>query len=255
MILGALLATTAWAAPLTAWTYARWVEDVGRRIEADASRILESGCPSGPELASALRDLTGPWPGRIAAESAALRALDLGPLQIQSWYGQHPEALAELRARVDLSVAKLAACVPGLDPFEIDLPGRGEIAWQKDVADALAQASASGRPLLLFASAPWKLGTAVMDNAVWTNEIATRAVASLAVPARVEWASTSAPPNVGELLTGYLVGTELPTLQLFDASGRACEGLMASGYVEPDHVVTLLLMARGAACHSKGAAR
>ncbi len=241
----------AWSAPMNARLYARYVEEVERHLETVSARVLLAGCPQGEELLSVLRDLRGPWPGRGEAEAQARVNLELGAAQIASWNSLHPSAFTELRRAADRATASIEACLPGIDPFVFGEPGRGVVTWAPDLASAQADAAREDRRILLFASAPWKLGTAIMDTLVWNNGIATDAIARHAVALRAEWPSASSPPALTAQLQGYFVGTELPTVQIFDAAGVACEGLAVSGFVEPDHLVTMLLMARGEGCHNK----
>ena len=109
--------------------------------------------------------------------------------------------------------------------------GPSAVAWGHDYQDALKQAEASGRLVLLDFSADWCPPCREMERNVFSSPEFAAELEKLVVPLRLDLSDSRLPPQVGDVVQRYGVRA-LPTFIIADARGRAIvkrEGAMSAG--------------------------
>ena len=105
------------------------------------------------------------------------------------------------------------------------------VAWVDDHQDALRQAEASGRLILLDFGADWCPPCQEMNRNVFSDPEFAAELEKWVVPVRVDLSDRPPPPSAGELAQRYRVGA-LPTFVVVDAKGQEVSrrtGAMSAG--------------------------
>jgi thioredoxin:protein disulfide reductase len=111
------------------------------------------------------------------------------------------------------------------------------IAWLTDEAGARAEASRSGRPILVDAWADWCAGCKLLDRNTWSDRRVQEEVRARFVPLRVD---LSAEGSAAELRMRALGIAALPAVLLCPASACDAGAPRLVGYAGPDEMLAFL---------------
>ena len=111
---------------------------------------------------------------------------------------------------------------------------RGSIAWQTDLATALAESKRVGRPVLLDAGAAWCPPCIAMEHDVWPDVEVARLVAAGYVPLKIDVDRSQ------DVAARYDIAT-IPAVMLLDSDGTV---LRRAGYLPTSGMVRFLTDAR-----------
>ena len=110
-------------------------------------------------------------------------------------------------------------------------PAPSAVAWMDDHQDALRQAEASGRLVLLDFGADWCPPCQKMNQNVFSDPEFAAQLEKWVVPLRVDLSNRRPPPSVGEMIRRHGVEV-LPTFIVVDTKGQQIarrEGTMSAG--------------------------
>jgi len=110
-------------------------------------------------------------------------------------------------------------------------PAPSAVAWVDDHQDALRQAEASGRLVLLEFGADWCPPCQKMNQNVFSDPEFAAELAKWVVPLRIDLSDRPPSPSVGEVVRQYEVAA-IPTFIVVDTTGRLVvrrAGTMSAG--------------------------
>ncbi|HUW84127.1 MAG TPA: thioredoxin family protein [Phycisphaerae bacterium] len=146
----------------------------------------------------------------------------------------HPHSVG-VRASTGYRILILVVCsaVAGIWYFG-SRAAPSAVAWVHDYQDALRQAEASGRLVLLDFGADWCPPCQTMEQNVFSKPEFAAELEKWVVPLRVDLSDSPLSPSVGEVVRRYEVAA-LPTFVVVDVMGRVVvrrEGTMSARQFE-----------------------
>jgi thiol:disulfide interchange protein DsbD len=199
-----------------------WLEGVksafGVLLLAVALYFLKDGFPRLGDLRPESR-----W-GYLVAALLIVAGATLGALHL-SYHGSS----AFQRARKLFGAAAMAAGLfVATGPLLAGPAKTGELVWRTDLEAALAQAKAEGKPVLVDIWADWCVACKELDKYTYSDP---RAQGRLKGFVLVKLDFTEATPEVSRIAEQHQV-LGLPTVLVFDASGRERPDLRLTGFVD-----------------------
>lgn len=247
------------AAEPTPETWRALLDDMSETVVAGVRADLRGPCRSSEAVAATLLAWS-PWGEATRARMAELLVEHrLDPSALAAWVAAHPEEVAastlELRglervmrryARrceigpVDPAVlidAMAASPGRGQPPEPVDAPPERGPAWGEDLDAALAQAQASGRPVLVWFSASWAMAVRDMERTSWSDERVMDLVARCFIPLRID---VTAESEASAALLARWGVKGVPTTLLVDARGEVLGDPILLVGSDPDALLSAL---------------
>jgi len=206
-----------------------WLEGIksafGVLLLAVALYFLKDGFPQ----LGALRPASH-W-GYLIAALLIVAGAALGALHLS-----YPASPASQRARKLIGAAAMALGLFVSTGPLLAGPAGGELPWKTDLDAALAFAKAEGKPALVDIWAEWCVACKELDKYTYADPRAQERLKDFVL---VKLDFTEATPEVARIAERYQI-LGLPTVLIFDSSGRERPDLRLTGFVDAPGFLKLL---------------